>query len=100
MANPNFKGRQKGSTKKSSIILDPALGDYKIIFDEDSYNLIFIEPETKKEKVVGYYTSLPNLLRRVAKDQIIKNKPVYSLKEYANSLEQTLNNFKTILNHE
>ena len=36
MANPNFKGRQKGTIKKISTIIDPALGDYKIIFDEEN----------------------------------------------------------------
>jgi hypothetical protein len=74
MSNPNFRGRQKGSIKNTSTISDPLLGDYKVIFDEESYNLIFTEPETKKEKVIGYYTSLPNLLRRVAKNQNCKRK--------------------------
>jgi hypothetical protein len=100
MSNPNFRGRQKGSTKNTSIISDPLLGDYKVIFDEESYNLIFTEPETKKEKVIGYYTSLPNLLRRVAKNQVVKEKSTYSLKEYVNSLETTLNKFNTLINHE
>jgi hypothetical protein len=100
MANPNFRGRQKGSIKNTSIISDPLLGDYKVIFDEESYNLIFTEPETKKEKVIGYYTHLPSLLKRVAKNQILKEKSTYSLKEYASSLEKTLNNFKTIINNE
>ena len=56
MANPNFKGRQKGSIKKTSTISDPLLGDYKIVFDDSSYNLIFTEPDTQKEKVIGYYS--------------------------------------------
>jgi hypothetical protein len=53
MANPNFKGRQAGSVKRSSTIIDPALGDYKIIFDEESYNLILTDPSTQKEKTIG-----------------------------------------------
>jgi hypothetical protein len=100
MANPNFKGRQKGSIKKTSIISDPLLGDYKIIFDENSYNLVFTEPETKKEKIIGYYTQLPSALRRVAKDQVIERKTTYTLKEYLQELESTTKQLKTLMNYE
>ena len=100
MANPNFKGRQKGSIKKTSSIVDPALGDYKIIFDEGSYNLVFTDPETKNEKVLGYYTQLGSALKRVVKNQTIEKKSVYTIKEYLNELETTLTNLKTLINHE
>lgn len=100
MANPNFKGRQKGSIKKTSMIEDPALGDYKIIFDEESYNLVLTDPETKKEKILGYYTQLGSALKRVVKNQTIEKKPTYTIKEYLNELETTLNNLKTLVNHE
>lgn len=100
MANPNFKGRQKGSIKKTSTIEDPALGDYKIVFDEESYNLVLTDPETKKEKVLGYYTQLGSALKRVVKNQTIEKKSTYTIKEYLNELETTLNNLKTLINHE
>jgi hypothetical protein len=100
MANYNFKGRQKGTTKKRSMIEDPAMGDYKIIFDEDSYNLVFTDPETNKEKIVGYYTQLPNALRKIVKDQVLEKKPTYTIKEYITELETTLNNLKNLINHE
>ena len=100
MANPNFKGRQAGSVKRTSTIIDPALGDYKILFDEETYNLIFTDPSTKKEKVVGYYTQLNNTLRRVVKNQTIEKQPVYTIKEYLSELETTLTNLKTIINYE
>ncbi len=100
MANPNFRGRQKGSIKKTSTIEDPALGDYKIVFDEESYNLVLTDPETKKEKVLGYYTQLGSALKRVVKNQTIEKKPTYTIKEYLNELETTLNNLKTLINHE
>lgn len=100
MSNPNFKGRKKGSTKKTSIISDPLIEGYKIIVDEESYNLVQIDSETKKEKVLGYYTQLPNALKRIAKDQVIDRQPTYTLKEYLNELETTLNNLKTLINHE
>lgn len=100
MANPNFKGRQKGSIKKTSTIEDPALGDHKIVFDEESYTLVSIDPETKKEKVLGYYTQLGSALKRVVRNQTIEKKPTYTIKEYLNELETTLNNLKTLVNHE
>ena len=100
MANPNFKGRQKGSIKKTSTIEDPALGDYKIVFDEQSYNLVLTDPETKKEKILGYYTQLGNALKIIVRNQTIEKKPTYTLKEYLNELETTLNNLKTLVNHE
>jgi hypothetical protein len=100
MANPNFKGRKKGSIKKTSTISDPLLGDYKIMFDESSYNLIFTEPDTQKEKVIGYYTQLGSALRRIAKDQVIEKKLVYTLKEYITELESTTNQLKTLMNYE
>ena len=100
MVNPNFRGRQKGSIKKTSTIEDPALGDYKIVFDEESYNLVFTDPETKKEKVLGYYTQLGSALKRVVKNQTIEKKSTYTIKEYLNELETTLTNLKTLVNHE
>ena len=100
MANPNFRGRQKGSIKKTATIEDPALGDYKIVFDEESYNLVFTDPETKKEKLLGYYTQLGSALKRVVKNQTIEKKSTYTIKEYLNELETTLTNLKTLVNHE
>ena len=100
MANPNFKGRQAGSVKKTSTIIDPALGDYKILFDEETYNLIFTDPLTQKEKVVGYYTQLSSALKKVIKNQTIEKKPTYTIKEYLSELETTLNNLKNLVNYE
>jgi len=100
MANPNFKGRQAGSIKRSSTIIDPALGDYKIIFDEESYNLILTDPSTQKEKTIGYFTNLNNALKKVVKNQTIEKKPVYTIKEYISELETTLTNLKNLINPE
>lgn len=92
MANPNFKGRQAGSVKKASMIIDPALGDYKISFDEETYNLIFIDPITKSEKIVGYFTQLNSALKKVVKNQTIEKKPSYTIKAYIEEFETTLTN--------
>ena len=100
MANLNFKGRQKGTIKKRSMIEDPSMGNYKIIIDEDSYNLVFIEPETKNEKIIGYYTQLSNALKKIVKDQVLEKQPTYTIKEYITELETTLNNLKNLINYE
>jgi hypothetical protein len=100
MANTKFKGRQKGSIKKTSTISDPSLGNFKIIVDDESYNLILTDPETGKEKVMGYYTQLINALKRVVKEQTLEKKPTYTIKEYITELETTLNNLKTLINYE
>jgi hypothetical protein len=97
MSNVNFKGRQKGSTKRASLIEDPILNNYKVLFDEYSYNLIFIDPETKKEKVLGYYTQLPKLLFDISKHELVGKKESYSIKEYITHLEENFNNLKTLL---
>jgi hypothetical protein len=100
MANLNFKGRQKGTIKKISMIEDPAMGNYKIIIDEDSYNLVFTEPGTKKEKIIGYYTQLNNALKRIVKDQALEKKPTYTIKEYITELETNFTNLKNLINNE
>jgi hypothetical protein len=100
MSNNQFKGRQKGTTKKASTILDPLLGNYKIIIDEDSYNLVLTDPETGKEKIVGYYTQLNNALKCVVKNQTIEKKSTYTIKEYISELETTLTNLKNLINNE
>lgn len=88
MANPNFKGRPAGSGK-NTFIEDPLLGDFKIILDEYSFNVI----DTSKNKTMGYYSSLPEALIKVAKYQMLEDK-TYSLTEYAKQLENKLVNLK------
>ena len=69
MANPNFKGRPKGSGK-STFIEDPLLGDFKIAIDEYSFNVV----DTKKNKTLGFHTSLPQAILSIAKYQMLKEK--------------------------
>jgi hypothetical protein len=100
MANAQFKGRQKGSTKKTTLISDPSLGNYKIVVDDESYNLIYIDPETSKEKTIGYYTQLTNALKYIARTQAVEKKPNYTIKEYIQELETFSNNLNHLINHE
>ena len=100
MANPQFKGRQKGSIKKTTLISDPSLGNYKIIVDDESYNLILTDPETGKEKIIGYYTRLINALKYVVRTQTVEKKPAYTIKEYIQELETVSNNLNNLINNE
>ena len=91
MANPNFKGRPKGSGK-STFIEDPLLGDYKISIDEYSFNVV----DTKKNKTLGFHTSLPQAILSIAKYQMLKEK-TFKLTEYAEEFENTHLNLKNAI---
>ena len=88
MANPNFKGRPKGSGK-STFIEDALLGDYKIVVDEYSYNVV----DTTKEKTIGFYTNLGTAVLAVAK-HLSNTDGVFTLKEYAKNFETIHTNLK------
>jgi len=83
MANPNFKGRPKGSGK-STFIEDPIMGNFKIAIDEYSFNVI----DTIKTKTVGFYTTLPEAVLAIAKHQMLEDR-TYQLTEYAEQFKQT-----------
>ena len=55
-----MRGRQKGQTKRMSIIKDPVIAPYEIQVEEDQYVLI----DTEKDKPLGYYS---NLLKEILK---------------------------------
>ena len=88
MANPNFKGRPKGSGK-STFIEDELLGDYKIIIDEHSYNLV----DTTKDKTIGFYNTLGSAVLSCAK-QLTNQDGIFTLKEYAKNFETIHTNLK------
>ena len=83
MANPNFKGRPKGSGK-STFIEDPLLGNYKIAIDEYSFNVV----DKIKNKTVGFHTELPAAILAIAKYQMLKAK-TFALTEYAEEFKLT-----------
>ena len=49
-----MRGRQKGQTKRMSMIKDPIIAPYQIQVEEDQYVLI----DTEKNKPLGYYSQL------------------------------------------
>jgi hypothetical protein len=90
MSNPKFKGRQAGTVKRKSMIEDPSLGNYKISIDEDCFNIILVDPETKNEKSLGYPTRLSSALMSIAKHQAL-DKPNYTIQEYIKEIESKFN---------
>tara|TARA_R100000900_G_scaffold125893_1_gene100458 strand:- start:26 stop:307 length:282 start_codon:yes stop_codon:yes gene_type:complete len=91
MANPNFKGRPKGSGK-STFIEDPLLGHFKIAIDEYSFNVV----DTEKNKTLGFHTALPDAILAIAKYQMLKEK-TFKLTEYAEEFKQTHINLKNAI---
>lgn len=90
MANVTFKGRQAGTLKRRSTITDPSLGNYKITIDEDCFNVLLVDPETKREKQLGYPTRLSSALMIIAKHKAL-DKPDYTIREYIKEIETTFN---------
>ena len=56
-----MRGRQKGQTKRMSIIEDPVIAPYVIHVEEDQYVLV----DSSKDKPLGYYSDLGNAIQRV-----------------------------------
>jgi hypothetical protein len=48
--------------------------------------------------VIGYYTSLENIVHRLVRNKMVDNKGTFTLKEYVKEHKQTLENFKQALN--
>lgn len=90
MANPNFKGRPKGTNRVT--IESPALENFYIAQDEYSYNLI--RKNANSETTIGYYVNLSQALQKAALQvQLDGNK--ITLEEYVNKLNNKLDEFKS-----
>ena len=94
MANPNFKGRPKGTNKVT--IEDPSLENFYITHDEWSYNLI--KRNANSETTMGYYTTLQDALTRAAQ-YVQLGENTFTLKEYIDRLDNKLEEFNTNFNN-
>ena len=90
MANPNFKGRPKGTKKVT--IEHPSLEDYYITQDEWSYNLV--KRNANSETTVGYFGNLQDTLTRAAQ-YVQLGENTITLNEYVNKLNNKLDEFKS-----
>ena len=73
-----MRGRQKGQTKRMSIIRDPLITPYEIQVEEDQYVLI----DTEKDKPLGYYRNLEAAIKRVARMSLANHKEDFTLTEF------------------
>ena len=91
-----MKGRQKGQTKRMSIIKDPVIAPYEIQVEEDQYVLV----DTEKDKPLGYYSNLANAILKISRLGLANQKEEYTLagfiESYNNIKEQITKPFKNI----
>ena len=91
-----MRGRQKGQTKRMSIIKDPVIAPYEIQVEEDQFVLI----DTEKNKPLGYYSNLETAITRVSRMSLANAKEDYTLagfiESYNNIKEQITKPFKNI----
>ena len=91
-----MRGRQKGQTKRMSIIKDPIIAPYEIQVEEDQYVLI----DTEKDKPLGYYSDLANAIKKISRLGLANQKEDYTLtgfiESYNNIKSQLVKPFKNI----
>ena len=82
-----MKGRQKGQTKRMSIIKDPVIAPYEIQVEEDQYVLI----DTKKDKPLGYYSDLEHAIQKISRMSLANQKEEYTLAGFIESFNNIKN---------
>ena len=82
-----MRGRQKGQTKRMSIIKDPIISPYEIQVEEDQYVLI----DTEKEKPLGYYSNLSNAVQKISRLGLANQKEEYILAGFIESFNNIKN---------
>ena len=82
-----MRGRQKGQTKRMSIIKDPIISPYEIQVEEDQYVLI----DTEKEKPLGYYSNLSNAVQKISRLGLANRKEEYTLAGFIESFNNIKN---------
>ena len=82
-----MRGRQKGQTKRMSMIKDPIIAPYEIQVEEDQFVLV----DTEKDKPLGYYTDLGNAINRVSRMSLANRKEDYTLAGFIESFNNITN---------
>ena len=82
-----MRGRQKGQTKRMSVIKDPIIALYEIQVEEDQYVLI----DSEKEKPLGYYSDLDAAIKRVSRMSLANAKEEYTLAGFIESFNNIKN---------
>ena len=91
-----MRGRQKGQTKRMSVIKDPVIAPYEIQVEEDQYVLI----DTEKDKPLGYFSDLSSAVHKVSRVSLANQKDNYTLtgfiESYNNIKDKLTKPFKNI----
>ena len=82
-----MRGRQKGQTKRMSIIKDPVIAPYEIQVEEDQFVLI----DTEKGKPMGYYSQLDSAILKVSRMSLANTKEDYTLAGFIESFNNIKN---------
>ena len=82
-----MRGRQKGQTKRMSVIKDPIMAPYEIQVEEDQFVLI----DTDKDKPLGYYSDLEHAILRVSRMSLANAKEEYTLARFIESFNNIKN---------
>tara|TARA_B100000902_G_scaffold182921_1_gene175680 strand:- start:81 stop:356 length:276 start_codon:yes stop_codon:yes gene_type:complete len=82
-----MRGRQKGQTKRMSMIKDPVIAPYQIQVEEDQFVLI----DTDKDKPLGYYSDLESAIKRVSRMSLANQKEEYTLTGFIESFNNIKN---------
>tara|TARA_X000001382_G_scaffold108560_1_gene84446 strand:+ start:572 stop:847 length:276 start_codon:yes stop_codon:yes gene_type:complete len=91
-----MRGRQKGQTKRMSIIKDESISPYEIHVEEEQYVLV----DGEKQKPLGYFTELNGLINKISRMSLANNKETYTLvgfiESFNNIKNEITNNFKNL----
>ena len=90
-----MRGRQKGQTKRMSVIKDPIIAPYEIQVEEDQYVLI----DTEKEKPLGYYSDLEHAILKVSRMSLANAKEEYTLAGFIESYNNIKNKLTKSINN-
>jgi len=82
-----MRGRQKGQTKRMSMIKDPIIAPYQIQVEEDQFVLV----DTEKDKPLGYYSDLESAIKRVSRMSLANAKEDYTLAGFVESFNNIKN---------
>ena len=82
-----MRGRQKGQTKRMSMIKDPIIAPYEIQVEEDQYVLV----DTSKDKPLGYYSNLSTAIQKISRLGLANQKEEYTLAGFIESFNNIKN---------
>tara|TARA_R110001592_G_scaffold26994_1_gene100461 strand:- start:246 stop:518 length:273 start_codon:yes stop_codon:yes gene_type:complete len=82
-----MRGRQKGQTKRMSMIKDPIIAPYEIQVEEDQFVLV----DTEKDKPLGYYSDLANAIQKISRMSLANAKEEYTLAGFIESYNNIKN---------